>query len=107
MIVFGKDYYYGNNFSQHVADAFNHQLTKNMAEKFETAVRHPNFAYTRFRPNVGVTAYHRNPTSPTGVLAAASVRTLEDAREILDKVGRAFPLSPTEGLNKSGAGREY
>lgn len=69
---------------------------------FEKQLHAPEFRYTRFRPNFGVTIYNYDGQSPTGVHAGATI-DMEDARKLLDATGRPFPLSPTEGLNKSGA----
>lgn len=67
-------------------------------------------AHTRFRPfstldgGGYVTLYRREPTSPTGVLAAASISAAEFDR-IFDELraeglisSSLAPLSPTEGL---------
>jgi hypothetical protein len=81
---------------------------------FEAAVSSPNFAYTRAKSwradgwvenkwDYIVYVYHRNPTSPTGVTCEGSLSNIDEADRLLAKHGRPSPLSPTEGLNKSGA----
>lgn len=96
-------------FDTHIqAYKFNQQRLAQMS-KFIDAVANPAFAYSRARPICGtyvVTAYLRNAQSPTGIQAEASC-DMEDAVKIMDAFGRPFPLSPTEGLNKSGANASY
>lgn len=82
-----------------------HVRTLARVEQFRSAVASPAFAYARARMICGswvVTAYCRDANSPTGVLSAGSC---DDplATQILYAAGRTSPLSPTEGLNKSGA----
>lgn len=81
------------------------EYKSNDVDFFTAAANHPNFAYSRARAerNGGVHIYHRDPTSPTGVWVAAWLMDTTKAMEILDAAGRTSPLSPTEGLNKSGA----
>lgn len=75
-------------------------------EAFKEQLNSPEFRYSRFRPNLGVTIYLYDPKSPTGVHAGATIN-FEDAVPLMDENGRPFPLSPTEGLNKSGANVGY
>lgn len=69
--------------------------------KFVAALRAPNYAYSRNRMGA-VWAYGYDAT-PTGVRLICGHADIARANELIDLVGRAFPLSPTEGLNKSGA----
>ena len=103
MIKFAKEISYAAPFAHHVyvTQYEMHRISAN--EKFRQSVMSPEFAYTRYRPNFGVTAYLRDSSSPTGVLAGGTAWSLEDGTAILDSVAKPFPLSPTEGLNKSGA----
>ena len=84
--------------------AFRHERT--MAENFAKAVASDQFAYARCLYAGGsafVVAYGRDPKSPTGVTRIGSCLDFYEAVAIMDAAGRPFPLSPTEGLNKSGA----
>lgn len=73
--------------------------------EFVEAANSPNYAYSRYRD--GAThIYHYDPKSPTGVTNAIGYWSPEGpawAISVLDAAARPFPLSPTEGLNKSGA----
>jgi hypothetical protein len=71
---------------------------------FAEAIVHPDFAYARTRFTGGsafVTAYLRDPSSPTGVLGFWSHPDFDEAVRLMDAAGRPFPLSPTEGLRGS------
>lgn len=95
-----------NSFAAHVEARKYHLHEMEMEAKFTAAVNSPALAYTRTRYAGGsayVTAYHFDRTSPTGVLAAASCLNFDRAVAILDARGASFPLSPTEGLQSSGA----
>lgn len=67
---------------------------------FRAALASPAFAYTRVRNIAGsavVFAYHNDTKSPTGVRLAYA-HDFDKALPIMDAMGKAFPLSPTEGL---------
>lgn len=102
--------YYGGRYheahDQHLIDTYYEMLRRKMNAAFWADIHKPEFAYSRAK-SWGVIAYMRNPTSPTGVLAGATAANLEDAAAMLDAKGKPFPLSPTEGLNKSGANATY
>lgn len=68
--------------------------------RMEKAIHSPEFAYTRQRGDF-VYVYLR-AKSPTGVLMAGMAEP-DFIREVLADANRTAPLSPTEGLNKSGA----
>lgn len=90
-------------------------MTSNTPEQikaFEEALVHPNYAYARARSwrlsgyvkdntDYVVYVYHNNPESPTGVNLSAALSGLDEATEIMDRLGKPFPLSPTEGLRRS------
>lgn len=70
----------------------------------EEAIRHPNFSHARagngcWRDSVRI--YHRDPTSPSGVMMVSS----GDASEVdslLRAIRNTSALSPTEGLYRPG-----
>lgn len=75
--------------------------------KVRAALLDPKCSHTRFRPFGSggyVTIYHRNETSPTGVLAAVGCdsKLFDEIYEALRAEGLVSssksPLSPTEGL---------
>lgn len=101
MIVLAKTAYHAP-FTSHLNETAFEIAKCNANTKFAEVVNSDLFAYARFRPNFGVTAYINDKKSPTGVVAGATAFDLEDAVAILDAAGRPFPYSPTEGLNKSG-----
>ncbi len=73
--------------------------------KFAAAVKAPEYAYSRHRDGATL-VYHYDAKSPTGVICAIGYWCAEGtdwAVSVLDAAARPFPLSPTEGLNKSGA----
>ena len=77
----------------------------NAPKTFEAAILDPRYAYARTRSVCGckvVTAYLKDNTSPTGVVGFWNM-DFDAAILLMDAIGRPFPLSPTEGLNKSGA----
>lgn len=80
-------------------------------QAFFEAVIDPRFSHTRARSwradgwvkddsDYIVTVYRRDPESPTGVVASANIDGLQRAAAILDRAGRPFPMSPTEGLKR-------
>ena len=88
----------------HTFNAYKHE--RKLAEDFAASLAMPNYAYSRCLHAGGsayVVAYCYDKTSPTGVSRVASCLDFDEAVRIMDSVGRPFPLSPTEGLNKSGA----
>ena len=63
------------------------------------AIESPAYAYSRQRKVVcseTVTIYHRDPSSPSGVIAAIS-GTPEVVNPMLREIRNNSPLSPTEG----------
>jgi hypothetical protein len=105
-VVKMNDVQYYTPFAYHVYETKEVMARRARNQGFAKSVNSPDFAYSRSR-NFGVTAYLRNKASPTGVLADGTAWDLKDAAFILDCKGKAFPLSPTEGLNKSGAVSSY
>lgn len=87
--------------------AFNaHRHERTLAENFAKAVASQKFAYARCQSAGGsafVVAYGHDANSPSGVTRIGSCLDFNEAVAIMDAAGRPFPLSPTEGLNKSGA----
>lgn len=84
--------------------AYNHERC--MAANFARAVESSNYAYSRALPagsQLYVVAYGYDRHSPTGVSRMASCLNFDEAVAIMDAAGKPFPLSPVEGLNKSGA----
>lgn len=69
--------------------------------RVEDAIKHPNFVHARAKRFLNVyqdwqiLIYHRDSTSPTGVLLAAGGLDKWVA-PLLAKHGRTSPLSPTE-----------
>ena len=55
----------------------------------------PNFSHTRTR-NYGITIYHKDSDSPTGVKAVNGIEN--DFYWLIDTMCNTSPLSPTEGL---------
>lgn len=68
--------------------------------RIEKAIHAHDFAYTRERG--GLVHVYRRENTPTGVILVASGDP-DFVREILVDANRVAPLSPTEGLNKTGA----
>lgn len=90
-------------------------VTDEQKAAFAAALASPDFAYTRVRSwradgyvesdaDYIVYVYRRDRTSPSGVILAASLGNYVVAMELIDAAKKPGPLSPTEGLNKSGAG---
>lgn len=71
-------------------------------EKFVAALKSSDYAYARFRHGV-IWAYHRATRSPTGVLMVVGTGDIEFAEKAMREIVNNSPLSPTEGLQASGA----
>lgn len=73
-------------------------------ERVESAIKDPKFVHARAKRfwhclnDWQVLIYHRDPTSPTGVILAAGGMDKWVA-PLLAKHGRTSPLSPTEMLS--------
>lgn len=84
-----------------VTRAWEHEVA---LAKFKAALS--DAAYVRcgrdFAPK-GLFVYRRTPGSPSGVTLSASIDRCPEA-EALMEAARSCRVSPTEGLNKSGAG---
>ena len=74
------------------------------------ALMSPRLSHTRYRYG-SVYAYHRDPTSPSGVMLASGLdperyeKLIAEMRESGTYTGHAAPLSPTEGLCAPSKGR--
>lgn len=94
--------FYQRQHNAHV-DAFRaFQKMENHKIDFVAAVASPKYAYARFRQN-SVWVYHKDDKSPTGVLMACGMHDIDFAEKVIRRLQDNSPLSPTEGLNKSGA----
>lgn len=86
--------------------AFQQAQQAQRAVEFASAIASPDFAYARARMICGsytVFIYVNDTKSPTGVVLAGSSDDFQGAVAALDAAGRAFPFSPTESLQSSGA----
>lgn len=86
----------------HVAAWANENCDTYHRAAFIAAVAAPAYAYSRNRYGM-VFIYHRDPKSPTGVHCAIGSGDIAFADDVIREVRNNSPLSPTEGLNKSGA----
>jgi hypothetical protein len=89
----------------HLSDFKAYMRVREMVKDFSNALSLPEYAYSRCLMAGGsryVAAYAYDSKSPTGVIWIASCLDFDEAVSIMDSKGKSFPLSPTEGLNKTG-----
>lgn len=75
-------------------------ITMRQLKQIIRSIKSPNYSHSRYRSwcGFGVTSiYHRNRTSPSGVLLEAGAAD-EIVSPLLRKYRNNSPLSPTEGL---------